>query len=343
MVSKNNLTKGSRSKKFNVVVIGLGRMGKNHLRLLSQDSRFNVIGLVDPRVEQRTSVENHLNYPAYGSINQIKKLDFDCAVVASSSSTHYKVASYLVSLGKPFLVEKPFCHNSASARLLASSIYNKKIKVAVGHIERFNPAVRKLSDVIKAGWIGKPIHFSFTRIGGYPENVKGGDNVLFDLAVHDIDILNLLAGRMKLLGGIAHSTIKKGINDTAEILLRSDKGPSASIHVNWITPTKVRTLRVTGTRGVGFIDYMLQTCTVYGGNLLGYREEPKLEFNQLLQAYQNNDRIEFGVKKEEPLKVQLDNFYCLLSNKANNCCTPEEAVYTIDLAEEAIRRAKTRK
>ena len=122
--------------------------------------------------------------------------------------------------------------------------------------------------------------------------------------------------------------------------MRSAAGPSASIHANWVTPTKIRSLRVTGTHGVGFVDYMLQSCVVHGGRLLGPRDEPKLEFNQLVQAYQSNDRIEFGVKKEEPLKIQLEHYFRLLTGGKSDCCTPEEAVSTLELAHEALKYAK---
>src|SRR6185295_8566276 len=95
------------------------------------------------------------------------------------------------------------------------------VRLAVGHVERFNPAIRKLREVIRGGWLGEPIHFSFTRIGGYPETIPEGNNVLLDLAVHDVDVLRSLVGPVKVNASLCHSTWKPGVLDTSEIVLES--------------------------------------------------------------------------------------------------------------------------
>jgi UDP-N-acetylglucosamine 3-dehydrogenase len=172
-------------------------------------------------------------------------------------------------------------------------------------------------------------------VGGYPNEPGRGNNVLVDLAVHDVDVLHLLEGKMRVVASACHSTVKRGVLDTAEIMLRSPRnGPSASIHVNWITPTKIRTLRVTGTGGVGIVDYMLQTCTIFGGDLVGPRLYPGSSFEQLVQAYQGNDRIEFGVKKVEPLRNELEDFARYVRGFPHTSCTGSEALYSLEIAEE---------
>src|SRR5262249_38343054 len=155
------------------------------------------------------------------------------------------------------LVEKPLCATFEQARALAALAEERGVRLAVGHVERFNPAVRKLREVIQAGWVGEPIHFSFTRVGGYPETLVPGNNVLLDLAVPGIDVLRSLVGPLRLEASVSHATVREGVLDTAEILLTCAAGSSATVHVNWITPTKIRTLRVTGTRGMCFVDYIL--------------------------------------------------------------------------------------
>ena len=96
------------------------------------------------------------------------------------------------------------------------------------------------------------------------------NNVLMDLAVHDIDVLHSLVGMhpgFEVKGVALHSILRENVFDTAEILLENSRSMSASIHVNWITPTKIRNLRVTGTGGVCMVDYILQTCVLLGGDL----------------------------------------------------------------------------
>ena len=100
----------------------------------------------------------------------------------------------------------------------------------------------------------------------------GGISIALDLAVHDVDVLRSLVGPVRLEHSMCHVTWREGVFDTAEIFLSSAKGTSASVHVNWITPTKIRSIRVTGTRGVCFVDYILQTCELFGGSLLKANE-----------------------------------------------------------------------
>ena len=84
-----------------------------------------------------------------------------------------------------------------------------------------------------------------------------------------------MIGPLKLEASVCHSTLKEGVHDTAEIFVTSASSVTATVHVNWITPTKIRTIRVTGTRGVCFVDYILQTCEVTGGGLLDYGAQPE--------------------------------------------------------------------
>jgi UDP-N-acetylglucosamine 3-dehydrogenase len=207
----------------------------------------------------------------------------------------------------------------------------------VVHLERLNPAVRKLKEAIDRGWLGHVIHFAFTRVGGYPQHVKGGNNVLLDLAVHDIDVLNYLYGPMEHRASICHTTAMPGIYDTAEILLCAPDGASAAIHVNWITPTKIRTLRVTGTKGVCFVDYVLQTCELMGGDLLQRQFSGESQYPDFIRGYQNTDRLVFGVLRREPLLIQLENLVRELHGGLSEICSVDDALYAVRIAQEAIQ------
>lgn len=331
--------KKQAAKKVRVALIGYGRMGRNHYRVLREDSRFELVALIEPNSNQvPEELVKHTN--VLKSIQDLDKRSIDAIVIATATETHYDVAVACLKFKVPVLIEKPMCATSAQCQDLSKLIKASSGKLVVGHLERFNPVVNKLDEIIHYGWIGRPIHVTFTRVGGYPQNVALRNNVLIDLAVHDIDIFSRLCGQSSVLASVCHSTVKRGIFDTAEILLTSKSGATASIHVNWITPTKIRTIRVTGTNGIAMADYMLQTCSLLGGHLLGPRAEPMLEFTKLVQAYESTDRIEFGVRKAEPLKVQLDNFYRFVRGQRNDCCTPIQAMRVLELAEEAIQNAK---
>jgi UDP-N-acetylglucosamine 3-dehydrogenase len=321
------------TKKVKVALVGMGRMGKNHLRVIRENASFELVAVVDKDApEQDLGATKFLR-----KVSDLQPLDFECAVVAAPTVTHYDIAKELLEMGKHLLVEKPITSTAPQGREVIALAQKKNLKLAVGHVERFNPAVRKLREVIKGGWLGTPIHFSVTRVGGYPQTVLNGNNVLLDLAVHDVDVLRSMIGTLRMESCVSHSTVNTDVPDTAEILLRGANGMSATVHVNWITPTKIRSIRVTGTRGVCFVDYILQTCELLGGSLSALQQAPsETGFGTLQELYKTIDRIEFGVLKEEPLKVQLQQFYSLITTgEPGELCLGRDALAAVMLVERA--------
>jgi UDP-N-acetylglucosamine 3-dehydrogenase len=322
----------SAVRKVRIVLVGMGRMGKNHLRVIRDNASFELVAVVDAEAPAQDLGSAKL----LRSVAELKSLDFEAAVIATPTATHSDVAKELLDMGKHLLVEKPITSTSAQGRELIALAQKKHLKMAVGHVERFNPAVRKLREVIKGGWLGQPIHFSCTRVGGYPQTMLSGNNVLLDLAVHDVDVLRSMIGPLRMESAVSHSTVNADTPDTAEILLRGSNGMSATVHVNWITPTKIRSIRVTGTRGVCFVDYILQSCELLGGSLSALPTIGDVGFQALQDLYKTTDRIEFGVLKEEPLKVQLQQFHSLLTTgESGELCLGRDALAAVMLVERA--------
>ena len=326
--------------KTKIALVGLGRMGRNHLRVLRETPGCELVAVVDASAP----VPHDLGAIQFlRSTDELSKLEFEAAVIATPTATHFDVAKSLIAMGKHLLVEKPVASTFVQAHEVIELAHKKGVKLAVGHVERFNPAVRKLREVIREGWLGTPIHFAFTRVGGYPETVLQGNNVLLDLAVHDIDVLRSLVGAVKLEHSTCHVTFREGVFDTAEIILAAASGASASVHVNWITPTKIRSVRVTGTRGVCFVDYILQTCELMGGSLLKNIVPTSWGFEALQELYRSTDRIQFGVQKVEPLRAQASQFLAFLGGaEPGELCTGRDALAAVLLAERAIQKEAAR-
>src|SRR5262249_26145823 len=144
-----------------IVLVGLGRMGKNHLRVVRQSPRFALQAVVDrdaPAPEPGDLGEAKF----LRSLDDLRSVDFECAVIATPTASHFEVASALAEQGKHLLVEKPLASTFEQCQKLVALCKAKNVKLAVGHVERFNPAVRKLREVIQEGWLGTPIHFSVT-------------------------------------------------------------------------------------------------------------------------------------------------------------------------------------
>ncbi len=311
-------------------------MGKNHFRVLSSNSEVRVAHLADPLVD--SSMKELEGIDCHQDYKSIPCDQIDGAVIAAPTELHHEIGKHFLGQGVSLLLEKPVASTESQANELYELAREKKASLCVGHVERSNPAVKKLKEVLKSGFVGKALHFSFTRVGGYPQNVKEGNNVLLDLAVHDLDVLNFLHGEFSFKASVCHNSVIKDIPDTAEILLTSPHGCSATIHTNWITPTKIRKLRVTGTKGVCTVDYMLQSCELLGGNLLNQTPKADFTYQELQMHYRSPDKIEFGVAKEEPLKNQLKEWIKALKGQDHSLCSAVEAAYAVKLAEKAIQK-----
>lgn len=277
-------------------------MGRNHQRAIEADPRFSLWAMVDP-IKISASTHRYAR--------DMRGEEIDCAIIAVPTEKHAEVASEVLPELVPALIEKPLASTHAECK----RVIGWGFRFAVGHVERFNPAVRALADVLARGDIGRPIHFVSTRIGGYPAAASPESNVALDLAVHDLDVLRHLIGPLRVEASACHATTNPNVCDTAEILLSSQHGASATVHVDWIAPTKVRTLRVTGTEGAAFIDYIAQTCAIVRGN----------------------ERVELPIERREPLRAQLDAFYRFVTEREQGLlASAEDGAAAVLLAERAL-------
>jgi UDP-N-acetylglucosamine 3-dehydrogenase len=310
-------------------------MGENHLRVLKETPGFELVAVADARATPSSDVG-----PArlFRTTRELASVDFDAAVVATPTETHHDVVMELIEMRKHVLVEKPIASTFAEGRAMLAAAERAGTQLVVGHVERFNPAVQKLREVLRGGLLGAPIHFAFTRVGGFPETLVAGNNVILDLAVHDIDVLRSLVGPVKLEYSICHATSCDGIFDTAEIVFASGLGASAVVHVNWITPTKIRTIRVTGTRAVCFVDYIRQTCELFGGNLLEPVAPEDASIEPFGEEHRSTDKIQLGVQRVEPLRAQAAQLRALLAGgEQGELCSGRDGLAAVLLAEKAVR------
>ncbi len=324
-------------KKFRIAHIGLDKMGGNFARVLLKHPGFIVSDIVTfgheaDRPEWVSEVKMHTTLETLGPC--------DLVVVASAAVDHYGQVKYLLNKNFNVFVEKPLSLTQQQGQELVKIAAEKALFLRVGFVERSNPVVQKLKEIINSGVLGEVIHVSATRVGGYPENAEGGNNVLMDLALHDIEVVQYLCGPLEVYSSLCHSTKDPDLFDTAQILFTANRGKtSVSIHVNWLTPTKIRTLRITGTKGVCFVDYVMQTAYMLGGDLMDRGPEPTLDFEQVISHYSNGSKIEFGVQKEEPLKVLIDHLHQCLCGNSEALPSLQEALNATALAEESMEVA----
>jgi UDP-N-acetylglucosamine 3-dehydrogenase len=320
-----------------VVLFGMGNMGRNHFRVLQEDPRFQLKAVVDPVLEALP----HASIPLLREVDEALDLEWDLAVVAVPTELHYELVKKLLHRGRHVLVEKPAAGTMAEARELVSMATQRSLHLAVGNIERCNPVVAGLRRLVQSGVLGRLVHLSGTRAGGFPRHVKPGNNVILDLAVHELDVFRMLLGPLQVLHSVGHSTHINGILDTAEILVSGRGGATGSVHVNWLSPQRLRSIRVTGSEAVCTVDYIAQSCEISGLNL---QEKAKPIVPELVWSESNGplDRAFLPIEKQETLKIQLDQMFSYMNGREHFLAIHEQLIESVQLVEVSVQMAQTR-
>ncbi|MDH5807189.1 MAG: Gfo/Idh/MocA family oxidoreductase [Candidatus Verstraetearchaeota archaeon] len=272
-------------------VVGLGNMGRNHVRIFSNIKECNLTAISDINAEIAKNIGNQYGVESFTDYKlMINKID--AVSIAVPTSLHYEIASFFIKNGIHCFIEKPITKTIEEAKELIKLAEKYGVKLMVGHIERFNPAVIKMKEIIDKEMLGKILVINARRVEPFPpKNIDTG--IIIDLAIHDIDILRYVYGKEPLKVYSKYGSIKSNYEDYAVILLDFDEGVGC-IETNWFTPHKIRTIVVTGTEGILFLDYIEQSIVIYNSQ---WKIEPK-------------------INKEEPLKLELEHFIkCIKENK----------------------------
>ena len=283
-----------------VGVIGLGSMGRNHVRVLGQLPMARLVGAVDPRGDETEALEPGATHP---NLDSLLEEGIEAAVVAVPSADHAAVALRLAKAGIHVLIEKPIAPDLESARAICAAFEGTGLVAGVGHIERFNAANQELRRRLEEGILGPVIAISTERVGPYPLRIKDV-GVVRDLATHDIDLVHWLGGPIEALSAQVGYRMGGRHEDLVEVIGRLHNGAVVRISVNWLTPTKRRRLTVLGERGAMVADMLSSDLTHFTN------ADVPMEWDQLqrLRGVSEGDSIRYALRKREPLLVELEAF-----------------------------------
>lgn len=237
-------------------IAGLGAMGRNHLRVLQEMAEVEEIWLFDPFIaDQSFGVKT----VAISSWDDFVGSELDYCVVSSPTSSHREIAGLLGQAGVPCIIEKPLATSSKEAEELVSIFEANDTLGVVGHIERFNPAVLTLKNLLASGAVGALSNLTTKRIGPFSGRIKDV-GVVKDLATHDIDLTMWLTDSRYIE---VSSEISHPLGNLHEDQLAASGQLSGGIsfghEVNWIAPSKERNLQIIGDRGKIFVDLLNKT------------------------------------------------------------------------------------
>src|SRR5260370_5357083 len=229
-------------------VIGYGYWGPNIVRNLRNLDGCQVVGVCDLSAAARKRIQHaHAGIPMYADANELLiSPEVDAIAVITPVWTHYELTKAALENGKHVFVEKPFTSNAAQAEELINLAQKKSLTIMVDHTFLFTGAVKKISQLLDEGTLGKLYYYDATRVnlGLFQHDI----NVLWDLAPHDLSIMDYL---IKTSPEAVVATGQKHLNgheDVAYMTLYFPEKVIAHINVNWLSPVKVRTTLMGGEK-----------------------------------------------------------------------------------------------
>jgi predicted dehydrogenase len=240
--------------------------------------------------------------------------DVDAVCIATPSELHAEMTVAALDAGKHVLVEKPIATTIPEALRMEAAARAGTCKLMVGHVERFNPAVGKVAELLASGRLGRVYRAAATRVGPIPVRIKD-TGVAIDLATHDLDIMQHVLGRditQVYAEGARFS--HESQEDMLTCLLRfGDDGPFGVLDVNWLTPEKRRELSVIGESGLLRADYLSQDVWFVESatTITGWDELARIRGDA------EGALLRFALRKQEPLQAELEAFVrCVLEDTA---------------------------
>ncbi|MFQ5406003.1 MAG: Gfo/Idh/MocA family oxidoreductase [Candidatus Micrarchaeia archaeon] len=318
---------------FSTAVIGVGNMGRNHARLYSEIESADLVGVCDLNNSRAEKVAlKFATKPFFDYKKMLDEVKPQVVSVAVPVSTHKKVVLDCFDAGCNVLVEKPIASCVDDALEMIARARRAGLKFMVGHVERFNPVVLKLKELLEKNAVGKIFSVEAVRVGPLPaKNTDVG--IAVDLAVHDIDIARfVLDCEVKR---VFAETQKNGFGKHEDLLtglLRFENGAICSLNVNWLTSMKVRKMTVTGEKGVLELDYISQKMTLFKNKAFNYSEN----FDRVSEG----DFIGFAVEKKEPLRIELEHFVDCVREDKKPFVSGEEGVKALEVALALVESSK---
>lgn len=316
-------------------VIGLGAMGRHHVRVLRDLDGVDLVGAAD-RLGDVYRVAGEV--PVFASVAELIALGIDLAVVAVPTALHEDVALELAAAGVHVLVEKPVAVSVEAAARMVDAFERAGLVGVVGHVERYNPALLELRVRLDAGALGEVYQIATRRQGPFPSRIADV-GVVKDLATHDIDATAWIArSPFAHVGALACTKSGRPHEDLVTVTGELLDGTLTSHLVNWLSPFKERLLVVTGERGAFVADTLSADLTFHENGTVETDWERIAAFRGVAEGASTR----FAIPKREPLVVELEAFRDAILGLRSEVVTMRDGMRTLAVAEAVLASAGTR-
>ena len=302
---------------LDVGVVGVGSMGRHHVRVYDGLESANLVGVHDADEERARRIATRYGARSMAFEELLERVD--AVSIAVPTTAHYELVGACLRADVATLVEKPLAADPELGRRLLSRVEEADVPVQVGHIERFNPAVEALQELLEGR---KIVDITANRLGPPPEG-EMDDTAVLDLMIHDIDVV------IALLGASPVDVEAAGVagNRHVSALLEFGSGPVVSLTASHLTQRKVRTLRVTTEEWLVDLDYLDQSIEIHRNSVPEYVAEDGVV------RYRHEGVVErLRISNEEPLKRELRSFLETVATDGVPSVTVEEALTALEIA-----------
>jgi UDP-N-acetylglucosamine 3-dehydrogenase len=318
-----------------ILLVGVGRFGKNHLRVLSEltdENKCSLVGVLDSDENILNKIKKSHDLDTYSTLAQLNFEEFDAAVVVTPTRTHSDFCIKLLMNGLDVFVEKPMTLEPKQTQKLIDIATEKKAILMVGHIFRYNKAVNYIKNLIENQSLGKIYKINGKFVGMTRPQIDMG--ALYTYAVHHIDICNYILNTKptSVLCSKGFCLGRTNLEDYATLIMNYCD-IKVNIDVGWIMPKKERSLEIIGSKRSLICDLLAQKIT-YINSYVTLSGVSKNETDE-------DDLVDFDF--EEPLKLELLDFLHSICERVDPKADSSSALTVNEIIDASDRSDKTKK
>ncbi|HEX7708447.1 MAG TPA: Gfo/Idh/MocA family oxidoreductase [Thermoanaerobaculia bacterium] len=292
-------------------VIGTGYLGRLHARVLTEIPGIDVVGFVEPDDKVATEVGEALKLKRFSTVDAISK-ELDCAIVATPTTSHFEISKQLLESGCDVLIEKPVTATVEEAQALVEIAAKTERIVQVGHVERYNPAIAAIADLVRG-----TRYFESQRLGVFVPRSLDVD-VLLDLMIHDLNlVVSLLRQKVVEIRAVGVPVLTEKV-DITNVRLELENGAVANLTASRVSQERIRKQRFFGSDFYISVDTKEQEAR-------GYR----LVDDDGLRTLRPFD---IAVAKKEPLRAENEAFLKCVRDRTRPIVSAEDGLAAVDLA-----------
>lgn len=314
----------NRVKSLRVGVVGVGTMGRHHVRIISESPNAILAGLYEPDKERAVQFCDQYGCTAFESLDALLDVA-DAVSVAAPTSLHVEIGEKVLGRGIHLLMEKPLADDVQGAERLVESAREAGVVLMVGHVERYNPAIRKLMEML-ADPGEEVISIDARRLAPFDGSRCIDVDVLSDLMIHDIDLALEIADSPIVAVSASGRPVFSSQIDVAHARIDFENGSTAVFWTGKCSPKKVRSVTVTTNRRFFEADTLTNSLVVHTADSL-----PALEEGICFMGEIRSEHI--PVPNQEPLKAELEDFFDAIINERPPVVTGERALQDLTALE----------